>query len=149
MKNKSICFFAAAAIIILAVLAILLCPWFDIKTKEVSGAEDISKQDIIKQAHLEAGNINIFAFNSRKAKKDLLKNPYIKDVKIKRKLPDTVIISVTQSQIRGYVPYLKSYLYIDDDGIVIDVKDSYTKPSPVVVGLDFNTFFLSIQYLLK
>lgn len=139
----------ATALIALLVMLLMLCPWFNITTKTVTGIDDVSKEEIISKAGLEGGEINLFAFNGIKAKKELMKIPYIKDVKITRKLPNTIIISVTQRQIRGYVPYLKNYLYIDDDGVVLDVKDSYTKPCPVVVGLDFNTFSLGDPLVVK
>lgn len=142
MKKVSIYFFMTTAIISLVFILLMLCPWFNISDKTVSGLESLSESKIFEEAGLSEGKLNLFAFNRIKAKMTLKKNPYIEDVKITKKLPGSISIDVKERKIRGYVPYLKNYLYIDDDGLVLDVQNSYTQPRPVVVGLDFETFSL-------
>lgn len=142
MKKISAYVFMTAAIIALCVILLMLCPWFNIRQKNVIGNENVSSEEILSQAGLNGDNVNLFAFNRLKAVKNLKNNPYIESVKISKKLPNIINITVNERKIRGYVQYLKQYLYIDDDGLVIDVEDSYKQPRPIVVGLDFDTFTL-------
>ena len=43
---------------------------------------------------------------------------------------------------RGYIPYMGAYLYIDDEGRVLEIKSSYTEPLPLIKGLSFDEFTL-------
>lgn len=145
LKKLSIYGCMAAALVFLVLILLMLCPWFNINNKTITGIDSLTEDTILKAVGLDGASVNIFAFNSAKAKKELKKNPYVESVKITKKLPDTILITVTERKIRGYVPYLKNYLYIDDEGRVIDVQSSYTKPRPIVKGLEFNTFTLGEQ----
>lgn len=142
MKKISAYIFMAIAIICLIFILLMLCPWFNITQKTFVGLESLTEDKILSVIELDNKNSNLFAFNSIKAKKNLKKNPYIEDVTITKKLPNSIIINIKERKVRGYVPYLKNYLYIDDNGLVLDVQSSYTQPRPVVVGLDFKTFSL-------
>ena len=70
----------------------------------------------------------------------LEQDPYIAHAELSAELPDTMVIKVTERKVRGYVPYMGSYLYIDEEGRVLDVQDSYFKALPLVRGLLFDSF---------
>jgi len=142
MKKKHIKIILGFAIIILITLVIMICPVFYISNINITGLENLKKEQIIKDIELDNNTTNIFAFNSIKSKNILEKSPYIQNIKITKKLPDTINIDITERKIRGYVPYMNSYLYISDEGRVIDVQTSYEKQLPVVVGLNFSNFTL-------
>lgn len=142
MKKLSAYTFMTVAIIALIAILLMLCPWFNITQKNVIGAESVSAEKILSEAGLSGDNVNLFAFNKHKAIQKLKSSPYIEGVKITRRLPNTINITVNERKIRGYVPYLKKFIYIDDNGLVLDVQSSYKQPRPIVNGLDFNTFTL-------
>ena len=57
-------------------------------------------------------------------------------------MPSTVIVNITEYKLRAYIPYMGNYLYINDNGRVLDVRNSFTKQLPVLVGLKFDKFSL-------
>lgn len=124
------------------IVTFMVCPFFTITKININGNEDFPDEKVLSTIGLTENSKNIFAFNTLKAKKELLQSAYVKDVQFKRELPSTLNINITERSIKGYVPYMDSYLYIDDEGRVLDCQKSFTKVLPVVKGLDFSTFTL-------
>ena len=124
--------------VVLTILLLLFLPVFRVTDITVTGNDLVSEDEIIAVARQNSSNI--FAYNSRKTKKALEKNNYIQEVQIKKHLPRTVEIKVTERRIRGYVEYTGSYLCLSDNGLVIDVKKEITYPAPIITGLKFDTF---------
>lgn len=127
---------AAAAAIALIMLA---SPIFSVNKIEVNELSYFTKDEICSMIGLSQGDNGIF-FNRSKAEKILEKNQYISSVKISFQLPDTMKITVTENKICGYIPYLSSYLYIDREGRVIDIKSEATEKIPIIEGLKFGSF---------
>lgn len=143
MKKTSFNIFAVIITFVSIILLLLICPWFNIVSVEITGLENIEKQAVLKDLNLTGNDVNLFAFNTFKAKKILYSNQYVESVKIKKQIPNRLVINVTERKIKGYIPYMiGKYLYIDDEGRIIDIQSSYIKPLPVVVGLKFNDFTL-------
>ena len=84
--------------------------------------------------------INIIFFNKKRAENFIIKDTYIESCNIVKKLPNTLDIEIKERKVRGYVPYMGSYLYIDEYGRVLDIKTSYIEQLPIVKGLNFNEF---------
>ena len=124
--------------VVLTVLLLLFLPVFRVSEYTVTGNELVSEDTILSIA--KENSTNIFAYNKHKTIKALEKNNYIQEAQIKKRLPDTVDIKVTERKIRGYIEYTGSYLYLSDNGLVIDVKSEITHPAPVITGLKFTTF---------
>ncbi len=127
------------ALLIFIVMLLMLSPWLNIKNIEINGLETLEKADIIRQIKLDK-TTNILSFNNFIVKRRLKNNYYIESVKLTKKLPDTVTIDITERQIVGYVPYINDYMYIDESGMVVDIKSSYTEPLPIIYGLNFDSF---------
>jgi len=125
--------------VLLGVVGILFSPLFAIKNIQMTELEFATKAEICEKIELKEGN-NLFFFSKRKAKNILEESPYIYQAKITRKLPDTMVISIQERNVCGYVPYMGAYLYIDQYGRVLDSKKDFTKHCPVVEGLAFSTF---------
>lgn len=141
MKKIYIYILMSIALVALIFMLLMLSPWLNIQNIEVNGLETIEKPDIIRQMRLDK-TTNILSFNRLIAKRRLKSNYYIQDIKVTKKLPNTVIINVTERKIVGYIPYISDYIYIDKDGMVIDVKSSYTQPLPIIYGLKFDSFII-------
>jgi len=136
LSSKAVLFAAVAAV--MAVLFIM-SPFFDIKSIEVSEMERYTKDEILDMAGIHEGE-NIFSFSAFKRAGDMEKNTYFADVKIKRELPGKISIEIEERKVRGYVPYMGSYLYIDEYGRVLEISTGFTKQLPVVDGLKFDSF---------
>lgn len=109
-------------IAILITLALKL-PYFSIKNIIVSNNFNLTADEIVKTSGIFKGN-NIFYVSFSKGKDNLLSNPYILDVKLKRKLPSTVMIEVKERKAVFYINIDKKFYVVDKDGVVLEEKSS-------------------------
>ena len=133
-------------IMIAAIAAImLLTPGFDIKHINVYGNTVIKAEDIVFQSGITEG-VNIFDVSIKNAKKNILSIGYVESVKIKRRLPSTIDITVVEEVGVAYLKADKGYVIITADGRCIDVTDGIAKNDkgdhtmelpklPVITGL--------------
>ncbi len=106
---------------------------FDVSEVEVENNSYYTAEQIIEKSGLKTGE-NIFECRTRKLKEALLADTYIKDVKVSRKLPDTIIISVTERTETAAVEYGDSYIILDSSGLVL--RQTETEPKlTLLVGL--------------
>ncbi len=119
----------------------MLSPVFTIKNIEITTMDKYSKDELCSMLNLKTGT-NMFLFNRFSASKVLKNNNYVEDYNISYKFPDTIKIDITERKVRGYVPYMGSYLYIDEYGRVLEINSQMSSALPVVEGLKFDTFVL-------
>lgn len=133
-------------ILCLCAVFILSSGFFSIKNIKVSGNKNVSEEAIIKLSDLKYGE-NIFRINKMRVIKTLFQEPRLKMINIRRSLPNTVIIDVIEREAIALVPYVGSYLNIDEEGIIIEISPSLKKSNlPIINGLKFDTFKLG-EYL--
>ena len=131
-------------IVIAGALLIMLSPMFTIKNIQITQMDKYSKEEICDMLNLHEGN-NLFLFNRIKAAKVLKDNTYVEDYKISYDFPDTVKVNIDERKVRGYVPYMGSYLYIDEYGRVLEINKEMSSALPVVTGLIFSNFSIGDQ----
>lgn len=114
--------------IILAILFVSLCfsLFFRVKHVEVVGSTRYSAEEILAAASVEPGT-NLFKANDS----DLIpvkdKLSYIKEAKLTRRLPDTVVITVTEDEAR-YVSEIYGQMYLlSADLRVLEAIDKYSE----------------------
>lgn len=133
---------ASALVVILFCLVLLLASGlFTVKSVNVSGLVHLQEAYILETAGLNKP-VNIFAFSPGQAKKALFKNPYVKTAEIKKNVfSQTVNIKVKERTVSGYVEHASgSYIYIDEEGRVLEVADQFAEKLPVVTGLTYTGF---------
>lgn len=131
--------FAIYAFILLVILFIYICissSIFELKQIDVDGNSKITKSDIIKIGDIETGK-NIFKYNLNDVEKKLLVNPYIKYVKVSRKFPDKLVITIKENSEYAIIKEGASYIYIGENGLVLsEQKDIKNKNIPLVSGIE-------------
>lgn len=131
----------AGALAVVLCACVLFSPLFAVRNIRSEGTERLSTSQLCEKIGLSAGD-NLILFSRSRAERVLEQDPYIAHAKLSAELPDTMVIEVSERKVRGYVPYMGSYLYIDEEGRVLDVQDSYFKALPLVRGLSFDSFQL-------
>ena len=126
---------------LVVIIGLLLSPIFALKNVAVEGASHYNETQLCQMIGLSEGD-NILLFGKGKAAQILEKDPYIADAKLSMRVPDTIVIEVKERKVRGYVPYMGSYLYIDEAGRVLDVQEACREALPMVKGLAFGNFTL-------
>ncbi len=119
---------------------------FIIKNIEVDGNYYLSKNDVVSLSGIHTG-VNIFAVNLDKIKENLQRDPHIKNIDIRRALPNSIIIEVNERNEVAVIPYNGVYLHIDEDGYVIEVSKEYQDAKlPILSGFNIKKFMAG-QYL--
>ncbi|SUY47225.1 cell division protein FtsQ [Clostridium putrefaciens] len=135
-------------IIILITLSLKL-KVFGIENIIVKGNNIISSEEIIRMSTLEKGK-NIFYINSKNIIKKTHDNPYIKNVKISRKLPNTIILSVEERSAFFYGENNNKYFIIDKESKLLQIKDEIANMNLIYVeGLDYNNAKVGNEMLPK
>lgn len=126
-------------ILIFLIIIIFASPIFQVEIIQIDGIEKYSKQELMTTLGFNDG-MNIFMIRPIYSKKLLEQQRYIKSAEINLKYPNQVNIKIKERKIRGYVPYKGTYLYIDEDGRVLNSSTTYKEKLPLVEGLDFSEF---------
>ncbi|NMM61418.1 FtsQ-type POTRA domain-containing protein [Clostridium sp. P21] len=111
--------------ILLVSVCVTLClkhPYFSIKAIKVVGNRNISSREIINLSNVYKGN-NIFYINIKNGENNILSNPYISEVQIKRKLPASVEINVKEREALFYNVKDNKYFVVDKNAILLQKRD--------------------------
>lgn len=116
---------AFLALIVLCTILVFTLPLFDLKKVEIIGTEKYTAEDIAGSINLKLSE-NIFISMFR-ANKDKVQNefPYIEDLKIKYRFPNTVRLVVHEREDRYYALNKENskYYIIDKNGYILDKRD--------------------------
>jgi cell division protein FtsQ len=143
-------------ICLVLVIIILFCmtPLFNITEFYVQNSTHYDRDTLIDLANISIGENGfkfigisieqILGLRYGKCEQNILENcPYIKEVKVKYEIPNSVKINFTEREPAGSVPYLGSNLIVDNEGYVLDiVKDISSYNLLTIKGLRFNNYEL-------
>ncbi len=110
---------AAAALIYL----FLRSDYFSVKHFEVEGNSYYTDKEVLTMARANEGENIIFDVKLSEMEDNLLKDPYFVEVKAHRKLPSTLIFTITERSQTAAVKYGDSYIVMDENGIVLRKTD--------------------------
>lgn len=127
-------------IIIGAIVFALVSPLFNISDVKVeyedggSTAENlVSAETIVSLSQLQSDQ-NIFRFVKRKIESNIKKNPYIDNVEIKRRLPNTVEITVKERTRDYNLEFLNGFAYINRQGYILEISSTKVDGLPIIQG---------------
>lgn len=124
-----------ALIIIIGVTAgLLTAPIFNISKISVSGIERLTEEQVISVSGIGLGK-NIFRTSIGRARKKIMSQPMVENVKILRKFPARIEISVEERKLFAYVPFGDVYYGIDKNCTVIETVTECAEDSPKLTGL--------------
>jgi cell division protein FtsQ len=120
-KRRRLLFKSFLAVAIIAALTFysLTSDFFSLEEVITSGNEKVSRETLISEAGISSGD-NILRLRKAKLIEGIERIPYIKEAHIKKKLPDTIEIQVTERK-----PYLQfengySFAVIDIEGVLLE-----------------------------
>lgn len=126
-------------VIIMISTLITLCiklPYFNIKNIEITGNVNASNAEINNIAKIQMGS-NIFSDSFIDSKKQIMENPYIQSVKIKKAFPSKIIIEIKEKTAMFYGKANNNYYIIDNKGTLLE-KRSNIKGMNLVNLIGFN-----------
>ena len=139
-KNKKNVRRLMLLVIIMISTLITLCvklPYFNIANIEIIGNENVSKVEINDKVKSELGS-NIFYDSFNNSKQQIMKNPYVVGVKVKKVLPNKIIIKIEEKVAVFYGKVNNTYYILDNKGILLE-KRSNIKDMDLVnlIGFDY------------
>ncbi len=112
--------------------------YFEINNIIVYNNNVLSDDEIISRSGVQIGE-NTFKIKISEIEAKIKKAPFIKDVNIKRNLPDKLLIEVTERKKMAAVLYMGLYFYIDEEGVILytsnEIDETY-----VIEGFEFESF---------
>ncbi len=117
-------FFLKAALLLIAfaaTAAFACSPVFTIKNIVVEGNRFYTDEQIINMSAAETGGNLFLDAQKGKIRKNLGDDLYFKEVKVKRRIPATLVIDVEEREELAGVKYGDRYVVIDEDAMILRV----------------------------
>lgn len=109
------------AVVIGIIIYLMLSPIFNIKNINVVGNSSISSEQIISLSNIQK-ETNLYKVSNKDTISAIKENPYVKTVEIKRTLPDTITLVITERVATYMLEYGSSYAYIDNQGYILEIS---------------------------
>ena len=122
----------AISILVAAIIFFLMSPMFNITEVLVSGNEKIGSEEIISLSKITTGENTYKIINSR-VEKNVKENAYIETVKMKRKLPNKIEITVKERHPKYMLAFGNAFVYINSQGYMLEIAETPIE-SPIIDG---------------
>ena len=124
---------------IFACILFALSPFFHLTDIDITGNQQVEDMEILSRAGLNE-NANFFIFRPGRARELIMANHYIDHVSFRRTLPGSLEIAITERFLSGCIEYLDGmFLYIDENGRVLEVRSYRKEELPIITGLRFSS----------
>lgn len=137
VRNILLNIFLLLTISSLIFLIIFKSDFFKINNIQVLGNLELDKEDIVKYSQIYIGE-NIFRINRKNIEENLKKLPYVKEVKIRRILPQDILIDLVEREEKVLVKLISSYQVIDLEGYILKEVDKPDNKLPIILGLNIH-----------
>lgn len=117
---------------------LLNSPFFEVGRVQVRGNQFMEEEKIRTVADIGLGT-NIFKVNLNAAAAGVKLLPMIKDVKVSRSLPSTIIIEVAERKPLGLLPTAEGFIEVDREGVYLKKTGVGVAGIPVVTGIQAST----------
>ena len=140
-KRRGSLVIAAAVVVLIMMTVLSLTVFFNVAAIEINGESSVyTTEEIMQGLEIKAGQ-NIFLFSTSKAEKELTEAlPYLDNVKIVRKLPDTIVIDITETTTSLALPYAGGCLVLSDSLKILENAAAVPENLTLVYGLQPNSY---------
>lgn len=131
-KSKKIKMLIISILVLIAIIAAMLSPLFNIKNIQVVGNTILSSEEIISLSGIKTEE-NMFKVMKLKTIDRIKENAYINEVAIHKKLPNTIEIQVKERNPSFMLEYGNGYVYLSNQGYMLEIS-SIKKDIPTILG---------------
>jgi cell division septal protein FtsQ len=119
--------------------------YFAVKRINVFGTINSFTDDIIGLSGISIG-ANIFSFSSVKTAEQIKNHPWVKKVVVKKHLPDSVSIEITEYKPVMFINFSQLYL-VDENGIVFKkLETNEIFDFPIISGISKENYLNNTEY---
>ena len=136
--------FLAAAILVLVLLlaGVLVVTLFQIRDVEVTGNSFYTEEEIRDRVITDRRTSNSLYLYLKYKYFDTEEIPFVDKIEVSLLAPGKVRIRVYEKSIVGYVAYMGSNFYFDQDGVVVECSSEVKAGVPCISGLKFSSLAL-------
>ncbi len=136
--------------IVVAAIVMSVTVFLKVAKIEVSGLTKYDPNDIIETSGIKLGD-NMFIMNKFDIANRILQTyPYIEQIKIRRRLPDTFTFEITERTVAAYVQHEGNYWLIDEKGYLLEMTtDVESLKIPKIVGIEVVGPYAGGELVLK
>ena len=111
--------------------------WFDIKRITINGNNYLDSDTILTQGKLDKP-VNIFHFNTEIASQSISRNPWVKEITMKKIYPNQVDISIVENKPGALLFSNDLYYLITAEGIILSAFSQFNNDfnQYIITGLD-------------
>ena len=122
------------AVVIAAAMAAAVTLFFRMDHIVVTGVERYTEQDVIRASGMELGT-NLYYVNKFDVKKRIFTElPYVEEIRINRKLPDTMLVEVRECKAAAGVEHAEGVWLISEHGKLLEHSDTAPAGCPLITG---------------
>lgn len=123
-KMRMIVYFAIIAAAAVSFFVVVVTLFFKTNAITVDGNSKYTSEEILEAISLKKGD-SLFGFDTDSLENEICRMfPYIKDVKVKRKLPSTVVIDIEEEVARFYVEVKNNKYLVSESFDVLEMGES-------------------------
>ena len=145
-KDKLIIVLTFILMVSLGAISLVKSSIFNLTKVEIIGNTNLKDDQIIDLEKLVT-NKNIFTYNLKKIRKEIVNNPYIEDAQVKIKLPNKIVITVKEIDIVAVLFNGNEYCYIDSSGNLIEkINNLEENNDKIICSVDYTLSNNSITF---
>jgi len=108
-----------------------------IREIEIKGNHHLSEDDLLDMTNIKRDNILKLSLENLRAR--ILRSPWVKEAMVRRQLPGTIKIDLSERAPQAMIDYGDSFYLVDGEGVVIERKrDREGRLLPVLSGVDLS-----------
>lgn len=132
IKLKILKWTSISILLVIAVIAFIFSPIFNVKQIKVEGIQKLLEEDVINLSQIQL-NENMFKVKISEVVKRIEENTYVETVTITRELPKTIKITVKERQPQYIIETENGNAYIDSNGYIIEILAEKLE-LPILIG---------------
>lgn len=145
-KDKLIIVLTFILMVSLGAISLVKSSIFNLTKVEIIGNTTLKDDQIIDLEKLVT-NKNIFTYNLKKIRKEIVNNPYIEDAQVKIKLPNKIVITVKEIDIVAVLFNGNEYCYINSSGNLIEkINNLEENNDKIICSVDYTLSNNSITF---
>ena len=118
---------------------------FRVKSLQVEGIDQIEEAVIVEMSGIDY-NDQSFGFKLSDIEQSIEKHPYVQTASVRRKNFNTINIVVREREEYAIIPYMGSYVTLDENKFVLKVSDGILESNIcLITGIEFSTFRIGDQ----
>lgn len=135
--NRLIILLLFVFMICFGIIAFIRSDFFALRNIKIVNNNILTKSEIDDLSKITTGK-NIFTYDLKKIDSNIRQSKYVKDVTVTRKIPNSLIINISEKQVYCALEGEDDYYYVDKNMHYIDkLKKQNLKENCLIVNIDF------------